>query len=205
MRLECGPAHDIRRIDINLPANYNRIGVMVSGGIDSTILYYLILSLAKNTDYYVRPFAVKRKEGSVYHAKPCVEEVGRLFNRENDFPTFVGDNTLPELKQVESGLNDAYNYAKMQMMYVGVIFTRPEHLVGYDKLAVNDTQNLQFPFQYLEKSHVVDLYYRFGIEYLLAYTHSCDRNEHEHCWDCNGCNERTWAFEQLNKKDPKRT
>ena len=204
MIIECGPSHDIRKLEINLPPNYKRIGVMVSGGIDSTILYYLILSLTRNTDYYVRPFCVQRKEGSIFHAKPAVEEVGRLFNRNNDFPTFVGDNTLPELEQVESGISDAYNYAKIEVMYVGVISNRDEHLIGYDKTIVTETENLKFPFQHLEKSHVVDLYYRLGLEYLLAYTHSCDHNQHEHCWNCNGCNERIWAFSQLNKKDPKR-
>lgn len=205
MKIECGPIHDIRTLDIELPTDYSRIGVMVSGGIDSTILYYLVLSLAKNTDYYTRSFCVKRKEGSVYHAKPSVGEVGRLFNRPTDFPTYVGDNTLPELNQVESGIRDAYKYARIEVMYVGVIANRDEHLIGYDKTIVTETDHLRFPFQHLEKSHVVDLYYKLGLEYLLTYTHSCDHNEHEHCWNCNGCNERIWAFEQLNKKDPKRT
>jgi 7-cyano-7-deazaguanine synthase in queuosine biosynthesis len=116
----------------------------------------------------------------------------------------VGDNTLPELEQVKSGILDAYKYAKTEVMYVGVISNRDEHLIGYDKTTVIETENLRFPFQHLEKSHVVDIYYKLGLEYLLTYTHSCDHNEHTHCWNCNGCNERIWAFSQLNKKDPKR-
>mgnify|MGYP006268623913 CR=1 FL=1 len=204
MKLQCGPIHDTRTLELYLPTDYKRLGVMVSGGIDSTILYFLLRNITRNTDYYLRPFCVKRREGSIYHAKPAVEEVGRLFNIENDFPTFVGDNTLIETKQVESGITDAYDYAKIQVMYVGVISNRDEHLIGYDKTIVTETENLKFPFQHLEKSHIIDIYYRLGIEYLLAYTHSCDNNQHEHCWNCNGCNERIWAFSQLNKSDPKR-
>ena len=199
MIIECGPVHDVRTLSIELPET-NRIGVMVSGGVDSTVLYYLLQYLKKsqNTNHFIRPFMVPRREGSKYFAKPMVNHVHRLLDLPESYPTIMGDNTLPEPKQVESGIIQAMTIAKIETMYIGAIDTRPEHLINYERPVTIETTEIKFPFLHLEKSHVIDLYYRLGIESILQYTHSCDQNETSECGTCNGCTERIWGFNQLN-------
>ena len=198
MKIECGPAHDRRIFELELPQS-KRIGVMVSGGMDSALLYYILLYLKReqNTDHYIRPFAVMRKEGSKYHAMPIVSKIASYFEINDEFPTIVGDTALPEQQQVESGVIQAINLVRMDVVYVGVISNRDEHLIGYDKLSYTETDKLKYPFMNLEKSHIVDLFYQLNITELLELTHSCDLHETIHCNRCNGCTERIWGFAQM--------
>jgi len=151
VKIECGPAHDRRIFELELPQS-KRIGVMVSGGMDSALLYYILLYLKReqNTDHYIRPFAVMRKEGSKYHAKPIVSKIASYFEINGEFPTIVGDTALPEQKQVESGVKQAIDLVRMDVVYVGVISNREEHLIGYDKLSYTETDKLKYPFMNLE-------------------------------------------------------
>jgi hypothetical protein len=199
MIIECGPAHDIRTLNIELPQT-DRIGVMVSGGIDSTIIYYLLQYLKKkeNTNHYIRPLMVPRHEGSTLYAKPMVNHVHQLLGLPESYPTVVGTDEVPEPKQVESGVVAALKYLKIDTVYIGAIYIRPEHLMDWDRPITIETNEIKFPLLHLEKSHVIDLYYKLGIEHILQYTHSCIKNEEVHCGICHGCIERFWGFDQLN-------
>jgi len=199
MIIDCGPAHDIRTLNLELP-QANRIGVMVSGGIDSTLLYYLLQYLKKTekTDHFIRPFTVPRKEGSIYFAKPIVNYIHELLDLPPSYTTLVGNNTLEEPKQVESGVIKAIAFAKIEVIYIGAIYIRPEHLIGLERPVTIETDVVKFPMLHLEKSHVIDLYYKLGIENILQYTHSCIKNQQVHCGTCHGCIERIWGFNELN-------
>jgi asparagine synthetase B (glutamine-hydrolysing) len=199
MIIECGPAHDIRTLYLELPTT-KRIGVMVSGGIDSTLLYYLLQYLKKThqTDHFIRPLMVPRHEGSTLYAKPMVNHVHRLLDLPESYPTSVGTSEVPDPKQVESGVVDALKYLKIDTVYIGAISLRPEHLINIEKPEVIETETIKFPLLNLEKSHIVDLYHKLGIESILQYTHSCNTSETTHCGTCNGCTERIWGFNELN-------
>ena len=199
MIIECGPAHDLRTLNIELPAK-QRIGVMVSGGIDSTLLYYLLQYLKKTqkTNHVIRPFMVPRKEGSTIFAKPMVNHVHGLLDLPPSYPTIVGNNIVEESKQVESGIIKAVTFAKIEIIYIGALYIRPEHLIGLERPITIETDIIKFPLLHLEKSHVIDLYYKLGIENILQYTHSCIKNEETPCGICHGCAERIWGFNELN-------
>ena len=199
MIIECGPAHDIRTLNIELPTK-KRIGVMVSGGIDSTLMYYLLLYLKKSqqTDHYIRPLMVPRREGSTIFAKPMVNHVHRLLDLPESYPTSVGTNEVPEPEQVESGVVDAFKFIKIDIIYIGAIYIRPEHLINLERPVTIETDEVKFPLLGLEKSHVIDLFYKLGIENILQYTHSCIMNQELPCGICHGCAERIWGFNELN-------
>ena len=75
MIYECGPAHDRRSFNIQLP-EWKKLGVLISGGIDSALLYYLLLKEIQDqhTDHTVVPIYITRKEGSRYYAVPVIEQ-----------------------------------------------------------------------------------------------------------------------------------
>ena len=68
MIIRCGLQNDLRSILITLPDKKSKIGVLVSGGMDSAILYYLLLleNRWRGNLHTITPIAVMRKEGSKY-------------------------------------------------------------------------------------------------------------------------------------------
>ena len=80
MNIICGPKNDQRTVTITLPQNKSRIGVFVSGGLDSAILYYLLLLENKLTGniHEITPLSVMRKEGSKYFSSLNADIEGKV-------------------------------------------------------------------------------------------------------------------------------
>ena len=124
MNIICGPEQDQRTITITLPKNKSRIGVLVSGGLDSAILYYLILleNKLRGNIHQILPITVMRKEGSKYFSSLVVGHVNQQFNIPYSDPLVVGNNTLTEEEQVKSGVNQALNQG-FDIVYACLLYT----------------------------------------------------------------------------------
>jgi len=57
---------------------------------------------------------------------------------------------------------------------------------------------IHMPFKGLQKDKIVEMYKNTGMTELLKMTHSCFMDRINHCGNCIGCIERTWAFERNN-------
>ena len=201
MKLACGPAHDQRILEISLPRG-REVGVFISGGIDSALLYYLLLKENQNNSHSIQPLVISRKEGSRYFARPIIEKINQLLGI-NVPAKRVGNTSLPETQQVTSAVEQAFRLLALTEIFIGLIYNRPEHTVGFDPIPVPELAGLHTPFRHLEKSHIIDIYYQLGIQHLLEYTHSCDQSETTQCGTCNGCRERAWGFAELSQTDPR--
>lgn len=204
MKITCGPVDDQRTVTLLLPSSRKlKIAVFISGGIDSAILYYMLLKVNEELEniHEIVPFTVLRKEGSRHFAKPVVAHVNSHYKLPYVDPIIVGDNTLPETEQVKSGLQDVWKL-KFDRAYTGLIQQLPEHMIGWSSIPYQQTQRFKAPFCHLNKSHVVDLIIKLDQSALFYITHSCDIHEISRCNSCNGCNERSWGFQQLNLTDP---
>lgn len=218
MILSCGPDHDQRILNFELPRlpNFsseflkklylrtngvqegNNIGVLVSGGLDSALMYYLLLEENKNTGnkFKITPYSMMRKEGSRFYAIQVIEYINSLFKIETTGLNIVGDNTLEEIKQVESAIKEVFSKNE-NFIYVGIIEARPEHSINWVRHKFKETVVRKYPLLNLEKSHIIDLIIKLNLNHLFSITHSCAVNEKIPCGNCNGCNERAWGFEQL--------
>jgi hypothetical protein len=206
MQIICGPAHDRRSLELDLALPFTaKIGVLTSGGVDSTLLYYLILYIKYRNalPHYIRPIVILRKEGSKYFARPIVQKINAIWGHPLESMR-LGNTTLPEHQQVQSAVKQAIDIFNLHYVYIGLIANRAEHTVGFDIIPVPTLPQILTPLKQLEKSHVIDLYYQFGIQDLLKYTHSCDQSEQMPCGVCNGCQERSWGFSEIGKTDPAR-
>jgi len=190
-------------MNIELPKEPSRIGVLVSGGLDSAILYYLIAKQNKElgSPHVVQPFTVMRKEGSRYFARLVITHVHTVLNLPYVDLFMVGNNTLPEEQQVRSGVihSQALGY---KPVYSGLIIQLPQHMINWQPIPYTETENFKAPLKNLDKKQIVDLVVEQKQEALFYITHSCSVLEIGRCNECNGCNERSWAFEQLNLTDP---
>lgn len=203
MQFTCGPESDKRSAIITLPDEPKKIGVLVSGGLDSAILYYLILAENEQLGniHEIVPLTVLRKEGSKNFAKLVVAHVNDYFKKDYVDPIIVGDPSLPEEEQVKSGVLDAVRL-KIYRVYCGIIEQLPQHMVDWYPIPYKESKLFKAPLAHLNKSHIVDLIVQLNQTALFHITHSCSAHEISRCRNCNGCNERQWAFEQLGLIDP---
>jgi hypothetical protein len=202
MNIICGPENDKRTISITLPKQKSKIGVLVSGGLDSAILYYLLLmeNTLRGNFHEIVPISIMRKEGSKYCSKIVAGHIHGHFKLSHLDPLIMGDNTLPEEEQVKSGIEQALDN-KFDLVYAGVIEQLPQHMIGWQPIPSQETKKFKTPFKTLNKSHIIDLISKLNQETLFYITHSCSVQEIGRCNYCNGCNERAWGFEQLGLSD----
>lgn len=201
MIYSCGPKHDVRSFSISLPEKPSNIGVFVSGGIDSAILYYLLQLENADKKHNIVPLSIMRKEGSKYFSHLVVAHVNEELGLPLTKPLIVGKPNLPEDQQVRSGVVEAFQKG-FDFIYVGVIEQLPMHMVGWNHIPAEETEKFKTPLAKLNKSHIIDLVRILNQESLFNITHSCSLLELGRCKACNGCNERAWAFNELNLTDP---
>jgi 7-cyano-7-deazaguanine synthase in queuosine biosynthesis len=179
--------------------------VLVSGGIDSAILYYLLLleNQLRGNMHEILPISMMRKEGSRYCSSIVVGHVNAHFKISFQEPQIIGDNTLPEEAQVKSAVNEALS-SGFDIVYAGVIEQLPQHMVNWVPIPSRETPKFKTPFQAINKSHIIDIIVKLKQEPLFYLTHSCSGENYQlgRCNGCNGCNERAWGFGQLGLTDP---
>lgn len=200
IQLECGPIDDIRTLEIKLSMHRKRIGVLVSGGLDSALLYYLIQSIATE-DYTVTPFTISRNDGSDVYAQPVIDYVNSVLNKPKQKTTILSINESDNNLQVVAGIKEIHKQ-NVNITYIGIIETLPIHCIGvFGPYYPTDRTSIKYPMKDLNKSHIVDIVCKLNQSNLFNLTHSCvyERNR---CGICNRCNERSWAFTRLGLTDP---
>jgi hypothetical protein len=217
MLIECGPSHDRRTLNFSLPfepkfysdktrklwlringlKEGNKIGCFVSGGADSALLYYLLIEENINTgnQFEIIPYTILRI-GAREPAQNTIDWVHDNYHMPRIPLNVVGDPNLEEIHQVESGVKDVLGIT-VDYLYLGIIDDRPEHYVNWFKAKFNETVQRKYPFLNLEKSHIIDLYHQKNLFDLLKVTTSCNTGSIPACGTCNGCEARSWAFQEL--------
>lgn len=199
--VDCGSDSDRRTLNIWLHPLRKRVGVLVSGGMDSALLYYLLVKLNAEAGFThkITPYTILRQDGSPQYVPDIINYVHDLFNLPLITTEIVGDPALTENMQVETGARDALK--KSNILYMGLIEELAAFTIGWrDPIKWNDSDSRIFPLKNLNKSHIVDLIVQFKQEKLFELTHSC--NMPGKCYNCNGCNERSWGFKQMGYTDP---
>jgi hypothetical protein len=203
MKFNCSAGGIERTVSIDLPLTPTKIAIFISGGMDSAILYYLLLkaNAEQGNLHQIIPFTVNRTEGSRYFTRPVIAHVHSQFNIPYKDPHEVGDPSLPGHLQVMSGATSVMHMG-FNSIYGGVITQLPEHIIGYDPAPTGDTEIIKLPFKDITKGYIIDLIVRHKQEALFYLTHSCSILEIGKCNSCNGCNERNWGFAQCGLTDP---
>lgn len=192
-----GPLEDCRLFQFKLPTEPTRVGVLVSGGLDSAILYYLLEKLNKNNFHKITPYIIARQEGSLTYGPKVIEYVNNLFNKNpTEFEIIEIPKLIPPHLQVKIAVQMLRVKKVVDILYLGVISVRAEHSIGIDVYRPKeDTDFVKYPLFQLEKSHIVDLICKMEQEKLIEITSSCDSGNN--CGNCNGCKERSWGLSQI--------
>lgn len=206
MKIITGPENDKREIEISLPTDKKKIGVMLSGGADSAILLYLLALERKlgESDHELIPFTVARPDGAWNYVKPIADKVKSMLGVEFADPIQVGDSTLHHSMQGRSGELEARAKYGVEHCFYGSQQHPPVPMPG-DYPARPDQIDLPgttIPFALIDKRHTLGLYEVFQAWPLIELTHSCTVQTVGRCGECYNCKERKWALAELQTEDP---
>jgi hypothetical protein len=195
---------DDTNFKLRLPLLRRNIGVLVSGGLDSALLYYIAKSLEiQDNRYKVIPYTLERDDSSKSHAQPVIDYVHDKLNIGRLDTRYIPITQTDSDTQVTEGIRKLLK-EKLSLVYVGIITTLPEHALHGVRPPYFpvDYELVNYPLKQLTKDHVVDMIIKLGIDKLFELTHSCVYDTVGRCNKCNRCNERAWAFTQLGLIDP---
>jgi 7-cyano-7-deazaguanine synthase in queuosine biosynthesis len=180
---------------ILLPNNPSKIGVFVSGGLDSAILYHMVLQANVDSKHNIVPLTVIKNSSSLQFVSSVVTHIQTSCKVPLVSPTILSGT------QVKPAINQArrWHYTRV---YVGLIKELPEFLLGWESTAYPDNDFFKAPFSNLTKIDIVKLTIEQHQEQLFRITHSCAVQDTDRCNTCNRCRERKWAFDSLALTDP---
>ena len=192
-----------------------RVGVVVSGGFDSAVLWHMINKLYEGTGASVTPYTVPKVDGSIHHANMMLAAYSKHNNIKTIHTRRVGivdqTNRYPNgaqlLEQLVTGLREIL-YADIPL--ADVVYTGaspfPTHLVDKFKQIRaprdrNFTRGTEWedvckqPFDSYTKEQLVGIAIHEGIvDYVKEVTHSCVKQDRGRCGECFWCQEREWAI-----------
>jgi hypothetical protein len=191
-----------------------RIGVMLSGGVDSAILYYLIMlenfmrggrhAMGEDIDLYeIVPMCAPKKDGANFYAEKVNAEVCRLLGIPAPKILYIGNPWELHNEIVTNAIVTALHYNVVTKIFVADNITPKVKFPGLEPQRVKSEHDaVQQPFFKMTKDKIIDLYYTNGVSNLLKVTHSCTEQKQGRCNQCWQCHERAWAFQQLGLSDP---
>lgn len=177
-------------------------GILLSGGIDSAILLYLLIKT--NPNIQIQPFTIAKKDGAYLYANPIIDHFNKKFDLKISQTIVVGDPTVYHRLQSTTAVREIFKKYPVDYLYIGLNRNPPE-LANLPGAPVRDTKTsnprIVLPFVDLYKHNILEFMYADGQEDLINITHSCTEQSIGRCNQCWQCNERAWAFEKLNKID----
>jgi hypothetical protein len=189
-------------VNFEIPSN-QIIGIMLSGGADSALLYWLLLreNINNHLGNVIIPFCVDRQNGAVYHSTKVIRYLEQYFQISIPELIVVGDPDTHHSKHIHSGLVDIKKIYGINTVYVGGTQNPPMGSVNgeYPLRSLNHRRFDINPFLHCDKSHIIFLYLRYKLLGLLDITHSCGSLKDGKCMKCFSCNERAWAISQVMK------
>ena len=180
-----GPVWDVRIVTITQKI---KSAILMSGGIDSWVLYNLL-------DKNVKIFTYTRTDGI-----DSIDKVKKITGRDD----VIG---IPNIETNKFNFDYCQDWI-LDNFDVEEIFIATNvipHLAYFpefkmdgvpDRLWFNDdAERVKTPFSHLYKYHIIDLAQRNEID--ITSTTSCLRLTDRNCGQCWQCKERQWGFDQL--------
>jgi 7-cyano-7-deazaguanine synthase in queuosine biosynthesis len=192
-----------KQVNITIPHWAKHIGVMVSGGMDSALLLYLLLTeiTNKNLDVKLTAYNVPNvRDNAMVHSKNLVEYLQSKLDITINLVT-IGEGTLPHNQIIMTPAKYIVDNKLVDILYSGANQNPPVQLPAEGPWRRNPSDavpdHLGFPFIHLYKTHIVEMYRQLDLMDLAYLTHSCTETLFDSCGTCFQCYERAWAMEHV--------
>jgi len=194
-----GPDRLVYNFDEHFPTNLKKVALSMSGGVESTLLLIMLIDVYGIDNVSVFSGQYKgRRWWEAENAKSLARSLGvtkfHAVLQENEFMDGAANRKMQR---------DAYNQHGFDGWFVGInrnLFS-PIPVESQETVERLKTENRYVPFVWLEKQHIIDMFYQFGKDDILYQTHSCTTQQKPHCGKCYCCHERVRGFAVLGKKD----
>lgn len=180
----------------------NTHGILLSGGIDSAILLYLLIKA--NLNIQIQPFTIAKSDGAYLYADPIIDHFNKKFNLLIPKTIVVGNPNVYHRLQSTTAVKEIFEKYPVDYLYIGLNQNPPElaNLPGAPIRSTSSSDSrVLLPFVDLYKHNILEFMYADNQEDLIDITHSCTEQSVGRCNKCWQCTERAWAFEQLGKTD----
>lgn len=191
---------------VELCVNANdKIGVFISGGFDSTTMFYLVCStiMRVNPKIELIVFTVPRYDDSSVHSERVYEWMKSVFPEITMSREIIGNPDVHHSKQVSTGIRQALHLHRNLRLIVGDTKNPDEYLgqPGPERTDVGMSLVLQ-PFFNYDKSVVLSLAKDMEVlDKISEISHTCTESKTLRCNMCWQCKERAWAFKKLELTD----
>ena len=188
--------------------NVKKIGIFMSGGIDSATLLSAIITEIGNRDIPICAYTTFKHTREQDYTPRILKLINSHFNSNVQHV-----NNLPNAKEfLDRGIADPQNMLNVYNEHNGniLIYTANNNqaleTVGkfrYDLgMKYTAQPNICSPFLDMKKPQIIDIMYKLKVDFLLPYTHTCAKIPVGNCNNCYSCEERAWAFSVLGKNNP---
>ena len=183
-------------LPVKVDVPYGRkIGVFVSGGLDSAILLYIVWNICLKQGNQIKAFTMPKQDGAIEYSKKVVEWVRQHLIADHIDHVIVGD-----AENIECAISDIVEGKHAGFMYSAVT-SYPEWMQPEHSRNVSQYEFLKQPFVNITKDVTVKMGLDLGLKELMSLTHSCTEDPIGKCGKCWWCQERAWAFEQNGEED----
>ncbi len=200
------------RIKIELPGGLDNIGLKMSGGVDSSLLAYLLaeLSLESDTPFKITPIVIVEQNSPFQ--KEFVDRIidfietktGFRFSHVEWYFLSATENKIKKMREIESHLQ---TQGDLKLIVSGVT-RQPEGHAFLDNDGPEEDRTgeqqlfwwdyIYTPFINFDKKVLADHYFQNNLmDWLFPLTRSCTsvtEDFSQHCGICWWCRERKWAF-----------
>jgi len=186
-----------------------KYGIMLSGGLDSAVLMYMILKSNKNIQ--LQPFSIPKHDGSHLFVSEIIKYFENQFDIKIQETKLVGNPDAYHTEQSRIAVREIFqNHTDIDYLFFATNQNPPHSFDysvypedGYPKRVQGpDHPKILMPFIKMHKDEILKILFDRGQEQLLMLTHTCTERKTGRCGQCFQCNERAWAFQQLDKIDP---
>jgi hypothetical protein len=209
MKLIIGPKHLEREFTFTIP-EVDKIGIFMSGGLDSSAMLSLILKELDATNRLntvsLTAFTVEKPTGEPLYTTRILKKFEEHFQI-----TIPHVNNIANTEEAISlGRMDANVVVETCKQFGGLMYLSGNNMPpsnvklfkGGLGFTYTQTPLYQLPFLDLLKPQMIDILYKLGTDFIIPYAHSCSRQFRGKCNSCYSCEERNWGFEQLLLVDP---
>ena len=206
IELMCGLDNNVRLLSLSIPENtdpLNTILVGFTGGIDSSLLLYLLATLnsTQTIPYIIQPITLigsKIASEQQQYINPIIDYINDKTGQ--SISILIVESERPH----STAYNDALaNYNSSTLLYLGTTLLVSVLSSGYARNFPAFSARTMQPFKNLNKSHIIDAMIKLNLEDLIDIAPRCTvthKYGNEACLNYF-CIERRWAYGILNRQD----